>query len=88
GADVTVDAWIDVVRKTRARAAVVGVVTSADRESAAAVIDGLRSTAVPVVAVGGSGAGPDFLPEAAIMRLPQPVVAAAAVLAEALGRRR
>ena len=88
GADVTVDAWIDVVRNTRARAAVVGVVTSADRESAAAVIEGLRATAVPIVAVGGAGAGPDFLPEAAITRLPEPVVAAAAVLAEALGRRR
>ena len=88
GADVTVDSWVAVVRQIRPKAAVVGVVSAADRDGAAAVIEGLRATAVPIIAVGGSAAGPDFLPGAAIMRLPQPVVEAAAALERTLPRLR
>jgi DNA-binding transcriptional MerR regulator/methylmalonyl-CoA mutase cobalamin-binding subunit len=88
GADVTLDSWVAVVRQTRPKAAVVGVVSVADRDGATAVIEGLRATAVPIIAVGGSAAGPDFLPGAAVMRLPQPVVEAAAALEQALPRRR
>ena len=88
GADVTVDSWVAVVRQTRPKAAVVGVVSAADRDGAAAVIEGLRATAVPIIAVGGSAAGPDFLRGAAILRLPQPVVEAAAALEQTLPRLR
>ena len=87
GPDVTVEGWIDVAARTRARAAVVGVVVPADRESAAAVIAALKAQAVPIVAVGGAAAGPGLAPTNGLLVLPGSVVEAAATLARALGRR-
>ena len=93
GPDVPVDAWVDVARRTKARAAVVAVVTEADRGPAAAVIDALRAVPVARVAVGGAAAAGD-LSEAAddfdahdLLVLPARVVDASAAVAHAIGRR-
>jgi len=87
GPDVPVDAWVDVARRTRARAGVIGVVTEADRESAAAVVEALHAEGVQTVAVGGAAASPDLSTTDGILLLPPRVVEAAATVAEALGRR-
>jgi MerR family transcriptional regulator, light-induced transcriptional regulator len=88
GQDVTVDGWRDVVDRTRARAAIVGVVTASDRPAAAAVIAGLHAGGVPMVAVGGAAATDDVAPGERVTVLPGRVVDAARVVAEAVGRRR
>jgi len=87
GPDVTVEGWIDAVGRTRARAAVVGVVTPDDREAAVAVIQALQAQPVPIVAVGGAAAGLELAPGTGIRLLPVRVVEAAMVIAEAIGRR-
>jgi DNA-binding transcriptional MerR regulator/methylmalonyl-CoA mutase cobalamin-binding subunit len=87
GPDVTVEGWIDVAARTRARVAVIGVVVPADREGAAAVIAALQAQAVPIVAVGGAAAGQGLAPTDGLLVLPQNVVEAAAIIARAVGRR-
>ena len=87
GSDVTVEGWIDVAERTRARAAVIGVVVPSDREGAAAVIAALRAQAVSIVAVGGAAAGPDLAPTSGLLVLPGNVVEAAEAIARAVGRR-
>jgi DNA-binding transcriptional MerR regulator/methylmalonyl-CoA mutase cobalamin-binding subunit len=87
GADVTVDGWVDVFARTRARAAVIGVVTAADREAAAEVVMALQALAVPIIAVGGPAARPELAPTNGMRVLPERIVEAAAAIAEALGRR-
>jgi DNA-binding transcriptional MerR regulator/methylmalonyl-CoA mutase cobalamin-binding subunit len=87
GADVTVDGWVDVFARTRARAAVIGVVTAADREAAAEVVMALQALAVPIIAVGGPAARPELAPTNGMRMLPERIVEAAAAIAEALGRR-
>ncbi len=56
GPDVTVEGWVDALTRTRARAAVIGAVTTAEAASAAPVIEALRSQALPMIAVGGAAA--------------------------------
>jgi DNA-binding transcriptional MerR regulator/methylmalonyl-CoA mutase cobalamin-binding subunit len=87
GSDVTVEGWIDVAARTRARAAVVGVVVPSDREGAAAVIAALQAQAVPIVAVGGAAAGPELTPTNGLLVLAGNVVEAAATIARAVGQR-
>jgi MerR family transcriptional regulator, light-induced transcriptional regulator len=87
GQDVTIDGWLDVVARTRARAAVVGVVMPADRESAARLVEGLLARELPLVAVGGAAADGDLDPTGRMVVLPARVVDAAQVVAEAVGRR-
>jgi len=87
GPDVTVDGWVDVLTRTRARAAVIGVVMADDRAAAAEVVTALQALAVPVIAVGGAAAGPELAPADGLLVLPGRVVEAAAAIAEALGRR-
>jgi DNA-binding transcriptional MerR regulator/methylmalonyl-CoA mutase cobalamin-binding subunit len=86
GPDVTVEGWVDAVRRSRARAAVMGVVTPADRAAADAVIAALREAGVGLIALGGAAAGAPGANDMVI--LPPRVVDAAVVIAEALGRRR
>jgi methanogenic corrinoid protein MtbC1 len=88
GQDVTIDGWLDVIDRTRARAAIVGVVMPADREGAGAVVETLLGRGVPVVAVGGAAAAPDLDPEGRVLVLPARVVDAARVVSEAVRRRR
>ncbi len=88
GSDVTVDGWVDAVVRTRARAAVIGVVTQQDRPAAAAVVVALRSAGINVIAVGGQAAEPDPAPGHGVLVLPPRIVEAAEVVARALGRRR
>ena len=89
GSDVTVDGWIDAITRTRARAAVIGVITDGDREAAAEVVEALLAHDVPLVAVGGAAAsGNDSGPGSEAVRMPDRVVDAAAAVAEAVGRRR
>lgn len=88
GPDVPVDAWIDVVQRTRARAAVVGVVTASDRASALSVVAALRAEAVHLVAVGGEASRTDWAAPDGVVVLPERVVEAAAVVGNAVGRRR
>jgi MerR family transcriptional regulator, light-induced transcriptional regulator len=88
GPDVPIDAWIDVLRQTRARAAVVGVVTDADRASAAGVVTALRAEGIQVVAIGGAAASLDVAPANGVLVLPERVVEAAAAAEGAVGRRR
>lgn len=87
GQDVTIEGWIDVLARSHARAAVIGVVTSDDRPAATAVIDALIARSVPIIAVGGAASAGLGAPEAVLV-LPARVVEAAAVVAEAVGRRR
>jgi MerR family transcriptional regulator, light-induced transcriptional regulator len=87
GQDVTIDGWLDVVARTRARAAVIGVVTPADRESAAAVVERLLEHDIPLVAVGGAAADADLDQTGRMRVLPARVVEAAQVVAESVGRR-
>jgi MerR family transcriptional regulator, light-induced transcriptional regulator len=87
GSDVPVDAWVDIAQRTKARAAVIGVVTEADRGPAAAVVDALRAASIGVVALGGAAAaGSPNLAEGVLV-LPERVVDAAATVAQAVGRR-
>ena len=84
-----VDGWVDAVTRSGARAAVIGVVTDADREPAADVVAALLERDVTLVAVGGAAASiPDGGSRAAAVRVPDRVVDAAAAVAEAVGRRR
>jgi DNA-binding transcriptional MerR regulator/methylmalonyl-CoA mutase cobalamin-binding subunit len=93
GPDVPVEAWVDVARRTKARAAVVAVVTEGDRGPAAAVIDALRAVPVATVAVGGpavNGADADAAADfhaGDVLVLPVRVVDASAAVAQAIGRR-
>ena len=88
GADVPIDGWLDVVRRTHARAAVIGVVTEADRAPAAAVLTALRQEPAMFMAVGGAAAdGVDGGLQEAIP-LPARVVDAAVVVDEAVARGR
>lgn len=87
GPDVTVNGWVDVVGRTRAQAAVIGVVTPADHVAASTVIGALRSSGVPIVAVGGAAAL-DLAEDDGILVLPARVAEAAGVVVEALSRRR
>jgi hypothetical protein len=87
GPDVTVEGWIDVAARTRARAAVIAVVVPSDREGAAAVIAALQAQAVPIVAVGGAAAGPELGATNGLLVLPGSVVDAAATIARAVGQR-
>jgi len=86
GQDVTIEGWIDVFARSHARAAVIGVVTVDDRPAATALIEALIARSVPIIAVGGAAADAKLVPEAAILVLPRPIVEAAAVVAEAIGR--
>lgn len=85
GADVTVDGWVDAVTRTRASAAVVGVVTSSDRETAATVIRALRAAGIALIAVGGAAAGP--MADDGVLVLPGRVADAAALVAREVARR-
>ncbi|HSO29869.1 MAG TPA: MerR family transcriptional regulator [Candidatus Sulfomarinibacteraceae bacterium] len=87
GPDLPVDAWRDVVRRTRPRAVVVGVVTAADLEAARAVVDAVRVESVELIAVGGAATTLDPALPDGVLVLPSRVVEAAAVVARAVGRR-
>jgi len=87
GADVTVAGWLDALERTRARAAVIGVVTPGDRPAAAEVVVALRAAGVPIIAVGGQAAQPDPAPGHGVLVLPPRIAEAAGVVARALGRR-
>ena len=86
GPDVPVDAWVDIARRTKARAAVIGVVTDADQAPAAAVVDALRAGSVGIVAIGGAAASQPSDSDGVVV-LPSRVVDAAEVIAQAIGRR-
>ncbi len=89
GSDVTVDGWVDAMARTRARAAVVGVVTEGDREAAAEVVAALLSHGVPIIALGGAAASTSTgEPAPGTVLVPDRVVDAAAAVARAVGRRR
>ncbi len=80
GADVTVDGWVDAVTRTHAVAAVVGIVTPSDRETAATVIRALQAAGIRLVAVGGAAAG--SAAGDGVLVLPDRVVDAAALVAQ------
>jgi DNA-binding transcriptional MerR regulator/methylmalonyl-CoA mutase cobalamin-binding subunit len=86
GADVTVEGWIDAVSRTRARAAVVGIVTVADQVAAREVISALRAQGVPLIAVGGAASGDDPAFDG-VTHLRERVVEAAASVADLVTRR-
>jgi DNA-binding transcriptional MerR regulator/methylmalonyl-CoA mutase cobalamin-binding subunit len=87
GPDVPVDAWVDIAQRTKARAAVIGVITDADRGAAAAVVDALQAASIGIVAVGGAAAesGPSLAD--GVLVLPGRVVDASAAVVQAIGRR-
>jgi len=87
GSDVPVDAWVDIAHRTKARAAVIGVVTAADQAPAAAVVDALRAGSVGIVAVGGAAATGQPSDSNGVVVLPSRVVEASEVIARAIGRR-
>jgi DNA-binding transcriptional MerR regulator/methylmalonyl-CoA mutase cobalamin-binding subunit len=86
GANVPVDSWIEAVRRTDARAAVIGVPTTADRAAADDVARAIDESGTGVlVAVGGQGSGGVTLP-GPVMLLPDGIGAAARSLEAALAR--
>jgi DNA-binding transcriptional MerR regulator/methylmalonyl-CoA mutase cobalamin-binding subunit len=87
GADVPVEGWLDAIGRTRARAAVVGVVTEGDRGPAAQVLSALLEAGVPLVAVGGDASSLP-LDGDGVVALPGRVVDAATAVAAAVTRRR
>ncbi|MEW6224762.1 MAG: MerR family transcriptional regulator [Chloroflexota bacterium] len=87
GADVTVDGWLDAVTRTRARTAVVGVITEDDRAPASVLLEALRAHGVPLIAIGGAAATLDGASGRDVTLLPARVVDAAARVAQLLGRR-
>jgi methanogenic corrinoid protein MtbC1 len=89
GADVTVDGWVDAVRRTGARGAVIGVVTDSDRASSHDLVATLLEHDVALVAVGGAAASLPPSTADRVLMLPDGVVDAAARVADAVrGRRR
>jgi len=87
GSDVTVDGWVDAMARTRARAAVVGVITEGDREAAADVVTALLEHDVPLVALGGAAAPDAGAVPRGVVRVPDRIIDAASTVADALGRR-
>ncbi len=87
GPDVPVDAWADIAQRSKARAAVIGVVTDADRAPAAAVAEALKAGGVGIVAMGGAAASDDPVSTHGVLVLPSRVVDASGVIAQAIGRR-
>jgi DNA-binding transcriptional MerR regulator/methylmalonyl-CoA mutase cobalamin-binding subunit len=87
GPDVPVDAWVDIAHRTKARAAVIGVVTAADQAPAADVVDALRAGSIGIVAVGGAAATGQPSDSNGVVVLPSRVVDASDVIARAIGRR-
>ena len=88
GQDVTVEGWVDAATRTRAKAAVVGVVTDGDVAAATAVADALRALNVPVIALGGAAVTAETASRLGVVALPRRVVDAAATIADAVARRR
>ncbi|MGZ8476086.1 MAG: MerR family transcriptional regulator, partial [Candidatus Limnocylindria bacterium] len=87
GADLPPTEWLEAVKHTNARAAVIAVPTDSDREAAANVVEALRATTPElVVAMGGRGAeGSATDPRLVI--LPDELRAAARELRLAIGER-
>jgi len=88
GPDVTIDGWVDAVERTRAKAAVIGVVIPDDRPAAMAVVEALSGRGLGLIAIGGDAAAPSVVPADGTAVLPARVVDAASVVAAAVGRRR
>jgi DNA-binding transcriptional MerR regulator/methylmalonyl-CoA mutase cobalamin-binding subunit len=87
GPDVPAESWVDVVGRTSARAAVIGIVTSDDRDAASAVVRALQARTVPIIAVGGAAAGDTAASTDGVLLVPVRVVDAAVVVARAVRRR-
>ena len=86
GADLPAEDWVGAASRTRAAAAVIGVISPADREAAASVVAALRDADLDlIVAVGGNAAREAPLP-ADVVRLPDGLSAATTELRTALGR--
>lgn len=86
GADLPAEDWVGAASRTGAAAAVIGVITDADREAAASVVAALRDADLHlIVAVGGHAAQGPALP-ADVVRLPDGLSAATTALRAALGR--
>lgn len=88
GQDVTVEGWVDAATRTRAKAAVVAVVTDGDVVAATAVVDALQGLKVPVIALGGAAVNAETASRLGVVALPRRVVDAAATIADAVARRR
>ncbi|MEP6469070.1 MAG: MerR family transcriptional regulator [Chloroflexota bacterium] len=86
GADLPTEDWVGAASRTGAAAAVIGVISDADREAAASVVAALRDADLHlIVAVGGHAAQRSALP-ADVVRLPDGLSAATTALRAALGR--
>jgi MerR family transcriptional regulator, light-induced transcriptional regulator len=87
GPDVTVDGWVDAVVSSRARRVVIGTVTGTDAEAAAAVVEALRPLGVRTIAMGGAAATAETTSRLGVVRLPDRIVDAATMVAQAAARR-
>jgi DNA-binding transcriptional MerR regulator/methylmalonyl-CoA mutase cobalamin-binding subunit len=82
GADVPVSSWVRVMRQSRRRLAVIGIVTREDQPAALEVVRALRiESPDTVVAVGGQWADWDEGEEAGVIVLPGRIAEAAVVAA-------
>ena len=84
GADVPIDAWRLTIRDTKARAAIVAVVTRDDVRPAADVIRALREDEATLIAVGGPAADA-MPPDLGALRLPAPIHEAMTRLIDEIG---
>jgi DNA-binding transcriptional MerR regulator/methylmalonyl-CoA mutase cobalamin-binding subunit len=87
GPDVPVDGWVDAVVRTRARAAVIGAVTADDLAAVPSVVEALGPRGLSMIGLGGAAATSASAIRLGVTLLPERVVDAAAVVADALSRR-
>jgi hypothetical protein len=86
GADLPIRDWVDAVKHSSARAAVIAVPTERDRDAASGVAAALQHAAPDLlIAAGGRGAADDALP-AEVLTLPGSLPQAASVLRDAVAR--
>ncbi len=87
GPDLPVQDWIEAARQTRARAAVIGVVTPADVDPARRVSVALRAARPGLVIAYGGRSAPDGSADEDSVRLPDDLSSAVDALRGALGSR-
>jgi methylmalonyl-CoA mutase cobalamin-binding subunit len=85
GANVPVEGWLRTVRETGVAAIVLGVVTTSDAGSAAAVVEALRSVERPPICVIGGPSADALGTESGAVRLPESIEAGVIALGDLVG---
>jgi MerR family transcriptional regulator, light-induced transcriptional regulator len=84
GADLPVEDWVGAASRTKAAAAVIGVISEGDRHAASSVVAALRDAGLDVVVALGGRAAHGLDTHADVVRLPEGLSAATTALRDAL----